>query len=135
MFLGWWSDLLPLEFKDDTFNSCSETDAGCVGTAKYFGQTIVTPATVEREFIQFGGELKDGARIVIQATHEQWIEGARHVIELKKPLYCCKVFATWLTEILGALGGGSNLRLILRFFAIEQAQRVLIETHLAIGTA
>ncbi len=45
------------------------------------------------------------------------------------------MFATWLAQVIDDLGRASDFGLILRLFAIEQAQGILIEAHLAIVAA
>src|SRR5581483_4227922 len=87
---------------------------------------------IQGQLVDLRTELKDSARIVIEATYNQRVKCERHAIQLQKLLYRGKVFATRIVQVLGNFGRNLNLRLVLRFFAIQQAQRILVKAHLAV---
>src|SRR5579875_1054735 len=121
MSLGGRRDALSLEFKNDTLDTSSEADAWRVLTTQQFGQPIIATAAVERLLIDIRGELEDRARIIVQATHQQWIERKWHAIAVQEAFDRCEVFAARLAEIIDKFWRTRDFGLILWLFAVEQA--------------
>ena len=128
-------DALFLEFRDDAFYTGAKADTGRRLSTEQFCQAIVASTTIQGQFVNPGGELEDRARVVVKPTHDKRINFERHVVELQKTLHRCKVFAARLAQVVRNLWGSLNLLLILLVFAIQQAQRILVEAHLAVLAA
>src|SRR5262249_25599643 len=97
-----------------------------------FCQTVITPPTIEGNSVGPGCKLEYGAGIIIQASHYQWIDGIRYLIEIQEPLHVCKMFAARFTEMVSDSWGCCNLGLILWLFTIKQAEWILAKAHLTI---
>src|SRR5581483_10571984 len=104
-------DVLPLHFENDAFHARAEANAWRGAAAKNFGQPVVAPAAAQRQLIIGGGELEDGARIVIQAAHEQRVEREGNLGQRQVVLQGGEVFAAWLAEVIGDFWRGGDLRL------------------------
>src|SRR5947209_2632910 len=117
----WRRDLLFLQFRNDTFHACPKANPRRRRAAEYFSQAIVAPTAVQRQFVDFGCELEDRARIVVKTAYDQRIKRKGHVIQLQKMLDRGKMFAARLAQVIRNLWRSLDLLLILWIFAVQQA--------------
>ena len=107
---------------------------GVCTPAQKLDQAVVATAATERGLRAdaLGPDLEDGLGVVVEPAHEFVVDGVEFAQVVQVTAQCGEVFGAIVADVVEHLGRAVDDRLALILFAIEDAQRVLVDAPLAV---